>query len=120
MKCQYCDREAELVTGEKTYPHLTSLHHIPFWFCQPCEAWVGCHPGTKTPLGSVANAELRLKRMQAHSAFDSTWTNRKERSKQYAWLADVMGLSEDKCHIGSFSEEQCQQVLDAVLLAELD
>ena len=73
IKCPYCEKVPELVTGDKVYPHRKDLYSKWFWRCEPCNAYVGCHPGTKNPLGTLANQELRAWRLQAHHAFDPIW-----------------------------------------------
>ncbi len=81
--------------------------------CQNCNARVGCHKGTRRPLGNVANEVLRLKRMETHQVFDAFWKKRgMSRTKAYRWLAEQMGLPEAKAHIGGFEMEQCQQLIE--------
>jgi len=59
MKCDYCQQQAKLVTGDIIYPHRPDLYSKKIWHCEPCRAWVGTHKGTVKPLGRLANAELR-------------------------------------------------------------
>ena len=81
--------------------------------CQNCNARVGCHKGTKRPLGNVANEVLRLKRMETHQIFDGFWKKKGlSRTKAYRWLAEQMGLPETMAHIGGFEMEQCQQLIE--------
>jgi len=112
INCNYCNKPARLTSGIDVYPHREDLASIKFWVCDPCGARVGCHKGTDSPLGTMANHELRTFRQQAHTAFDPKWrkTN-KPRSKAYAWLAKKMRISTSNCHIGSFNIEQCKQVI---------
>jgi len=35
-----------------------------------CDTYVGCHPRTDLPLGTMAGSDLRLARRKAHKAFD--------------------------------------------------
>ncbi len=112
MSCDYCLRDAELVTGKEIYPHRPDLHKLPFYRCRPCKAYVGCHKGTTVPMGRMANAELRAAKTAAHAAFDPLWREGVLTSRRHAyrWLADKMGLREDQCHIGQFDVKQCEQV----------
>lgn len=86
--CTYCHKPAELVGGERIYPHRPDLADKKFWLCAPCDAYVGCHaagvwvpdmgPDKVTsdgtlPMGRLANAELRAAKRAAHDAFDPTW-----------------------------------------------
>jgi hypothetical protein len=102
-----------MVNGTSIYPNLPKLAKKTYWACMPCRAWVGCHPHTITPLGILANAELRQARMAAHAAFDPLWTNGKvSRSQAYGWLAQKLGLAREHVHIGMFDKATCQRVVD--------
>ena len=59
--CDYCQHPAVLVDGLSIYPFRPDLAKKNFWRCFPCSAFVGCHDNGdgKTPLGMLANAELR-------------------------------------------------------------
>jgi hypothetical protein len=86
-----------------------------FYVCTPCDARVGCHPGTTTPLGDLANGPLRDARMAAHAAFDPLWqSGQLRRSAAYGWLSDTLGVDPKKTHIGMFDAETCARVVAAV------
>lgn len=68
-----CGAPAEYVTGAVMYPHRRDLHHKSFYRSVPCDARVGCHPGTKAPLGRLATRRVRVARQRAHAAFDPLW-----------------------------------------------
>ena len=113
-KCPYCTGPSELVTGQVIYPHRPDLFTKWFYQCAPCGAYVGCHPtGTgKSPLGRLANAELRRAKSDAHAAFDPLWRNgNMSRHKAYKFLAREMGVPADKAHIGMFDVAQCKRVV---------
>lgn len=116
--CPYCDKRARLASGADIYPHrpdIFGLHAKPFWQCVPCGAYVGCHPGTRKPLGRLANAALRLAKMRAHEAFDPLWkSGRMGRNEAYGWLTRALGIPGSECHIGMFDEAQCAAVVRAV------
>lgn len=122
VRCDYCGRDAELVSGEVIYPHRPDLFAKQFWRCAPCEAFVGCHEagngygdGTR-PLGRLANFELRRAKMRAHAAFDPLWKAKGMRRREaYAWLAKQMGIDPSQCHIGMFDVERCQEVVGIVV-----
>lgn len=121
VTCDYCHRDAMLVTGNVIYPHRPDLYALKFWQCEPCDAYVGCHKagkgqgdGTK-PLGRLANAELRRAKSDAHAAFDPLWKSRRmKRREAYAWLAAQLGISVNNCHIGMFDVDGCRAVVAAV------
>lgn len=114
--CPYCRTTADLVSGGEVYPHRPDLHEKWFYRCTPCDARVGCHPDTKEPLGRMANAELRVAKMEAHEYFDMIWKREcaglMKRKEAYAWLAGAMGIDKNDCHIGMFDLEQCKRVVE--------
>lgn len=113
MTCDYCERPADLVTGVVIYPHLPELADRQFYYCQPCQAWVGCHQGGTgaVPMGRLANKELRQAKMKAHEAFDTAWRGRISRGRAYRWLAEQLGIDRRKAHIGMFDVAQCDRVV---------
>lgn len=115
--CRYCGGVIRCVPGQKVYGDAAAsrlkLRNEWFYQCQNCNARVGCHKGSKRPLGNVANEVLRLKRMETHQVFDACWKHhRMTRTAAYKWLSGKMGLPEEKTHIGGFEMDQCQQVID--------
>jgi len=118
--CGYCQREAELVTGAVIYPSREDLRALYFWRCEPCDAWVSCHPPARAastggmgdgtmPMGSLANAELRRWRSSVHALFDPIWQAGKlSRHEAYGWLAKTLHIPREQCHIGMFNLEQCK------------
>jgi len=123
--CPYCDKPAQLVTGDNIYPHRHDLFAKLFYQCAPCGAWVGCHPKDggqgggigdgSVPMGRLANAELRRAKQAAHAAFDPLWKSRSmSRKEAYAWLSKELGVSKSNTHIGMFDVDQCRAVVAAV------
>lgn len=119
--CPYCNADSELVYGDVIYPHRHDLHHKPFYLCHPCDAYVGCHPGTEDPLGRLADPELRKAKQRAHAAFDPLWkataerqntTRNKARRAGYRWLAEQLGIHIDDCHIGMMDVAMCDRVVE--------
>lgn len=114
VTCPYCHRAGELVSGAAVYPYRLDLRGKSFWRCEPCKAWVGCHPGTIKPLGRLANAELRAAKQRAHAAFDPLWkSGAMGRAEAYGWLADAIGVSRANCHIGMMDVDACSAVVAA-------
>lgn len=120
-KCDYCHRDAKLVTGAAIYPHRPDLFARFFWQCEPCDAHVGCHEAGKgygdgtRPLGRLANAELRRAKSAAHAAFDPLWkTGSMSRAQAYSWLAKELGVAPQNCHIGMFNVDQCRAVVSLI------
>lgn len=130
--CGKCRKQAQLVTGAEVYPHRADLAALSFWRCEPCDAYVGCHAagayiekadGSRIvsdgtlPKGTLADAELRRQRRAAHAAFDPLWERRRKqrnaRRDAYTWLATVLRIPFDECHIGTFDAAQCAAVVRA-------
>lgn len=120
LKCRYCEQSAQLVRyGDAEYPYRGD--YGPLWACVPCAAWVGCHPGTETPLGRLADAELRAAKQAAHAAFDPIWrrqiaaegcTKSHARKAAFTWLAEQLGQPVKKTHIGFMDLEECRRVVE--------
>lgn len=117
--CPYCGTYAELVPDSEVYARSYGSF---VWRCAPCKAWVGVHRGSPqhAPLGRLANAELRILKMQAHDAFDRIWraamtlrgySKSKARFMTYQWLAAQMEMPMSLCHIGMFGEDQCREAI---------
>ena len=52
-----------------------------------CNSYVAAHRSTLLPMGSLADAELRHKRIQAHRAFDRLWRSGLMSKKEaYQWI----------------------------------
>lgn len=112
ISCPYCQRPARLVLGSVVYPHRKDLQGKRFWACMACDAYVGCHQGSTTPFGRLANAELRRAKQAAHVAFDALWKSGKfSRREAYQWLATQLGVTSEECHIGKFDLKQCKRVV---------
>lgn len=115
MKCPYCGGSAKLVSASVVYKS-KKLHKNKVWVCEnypTCDAYVGCHPNTEIPLGRLANEKLRNLKMEAHRQFDPLWKcGLMNRHQAYAWLADMLQIPLDECHIGMFSPDMCRKVIN--------
>lgn len=57
-------------------------------------------------------SRLSQLRIEAHRALDARWQfGTMTRKHAYAWLAKHMELPLDDCHIGMFSEKECERVI---------
>ncbi|MED5607824.1 zinc-finger-containing protein [Pseudomonas sp. JH-2] len=75
-----------------------------------CGRYVGLHPDTDLPLGTLADKPLRDARNRCKKPFERIWREDWMRRKEaYAWLAQDMGISTEECHFGLFSTQQCEQ-----------
>lgn len=71
---------ARLTDGGEIYPHRPDLRNLPFWRCDACGNFVGCHHKTKNktaPLGYIPTPELKEARTQLHALIDPIWQSGK-------------------------------------------
>ena len=113
--CRYCASVVRVVTNDQIY-NGRQYGEWP-WVClcdnAECGAYVGFHPFTGIPLGTLARRPLRDARKQAKALFNPFWeSGRMTRGEAYASLAKAMGIPELECHFGWFDEAQCQQAID--------
>ena len=111
--CRYCGFPVVFTNNAEIYGKQYGGGKI--YLCRNCGAYVGTHRGGKEPLGTLADAELRKMRKEAHDCFDVLWKKTKlSRTQAYSWLSNQMGLPIEKTHIGMFEIEQCQKVIEIV------
>lgn len=100
--------DARLTNGEETYPHRNDLFDLPFWKCDKCNNFVGCHHKTKNrthPLGCIPTKELKNARQHIHKILDPIWQNNKmSRKALYAKLTEKLGWSYHTAKIRSVEE----------------
>ena len=98
--CCGCEKEVEarLTDGREVYPHRGDLFGLPFWKCDNCGNYVGCHHKTKDrtrPLGNIPTKELKNARQHIHRVLDPIWkSGLQPRGKLYARIAKELGVSE--------------------------
>lgn len=115
MKCPYCGGKVKLVSASTIYHSSKFNDKGKIWACEnypKCDAYVGCHPGTEIPLGRLANSKLRSLKVEAHRQFDPIWKcGLMSRKDAYRWLSDMLNIPENECHIGMFSPDMCNKVI---------
>ena len=63
-------------------------------------------------MGTLANGDLRHKRILAHRALEHLQQSRHmEKWEVYIWLQAKLGLNDQQAHIGMFSDGMCDEVL---------
>lgn len=98
--CCGCNAEvpARLTNGREVYPHRRDLAKLPFWRCDGCNNFVGCHHKTAkptTPLGCIPTAEIKAARQHIHRVLDPIWQGKKmSRAKLYQTIAGRMNKPE--------------------------
>lgn len=98
MKIYCCGCEEHVTPrqtiGSEIYPHWEAGSSIPFFKCDECGNYVGCHKGSKPlrPLGCIPTVELRGARAAIHAVIDPIWKVHGVNRKQvYADLAKLTG-----------------------------
>lgn len=112
--CPNCGAGVELVNNKEIYGR--EYGAWPFSYrcvSKECDSYVGIHPRTDIPLGTLANKEVRQARKLAKAVISPLWEERGiERTAVYRWLAEKMGIANvDHMHIGYFGVEQCNRVI---------
>lgn len=108
--CCECAHEviARLTDGKEIYLHREDLHNLPFWKCDYCKNYVGCHHKTKNrtkPLGNIPNKELKNARQHIHKILDPLWQSRKyKRGALYAKLSKDIGYEYHTAEIKTLDE----------------
>lgn len=113
IRCCGCNEkvEARLTNGKEIYSHCPDLHNLPFWKCDECGNFVGCHHKTKDrtrPLGCIPTPEIRKARGHIHKILDPLWQNAKrknaKRKEIYELISDDLGYKYHTANIRSIDE----------------
>ena len=78
IKCPYCGSQALLRPASVVYGGKAKDPAAPYYVCAhypACDAYVAAHRRTRLPMGTLANADLRRRRIQAHAAFNRLWAD---------------------------------------------
>ena len=79
-----------------------------------CNSYVAAHRTTRLPLGSLADGNLRHKRIQAHRAFDRLWrSGLMSKREAYQWMQTEFCLHKDQAHIAQFGTYMCDRLIRA-------
>jgi hypothetical protein len=84
--------------------------------CSNCQAYVGLHPFTDIPLGTLADKPTREARKSSKASFIA-WFHEAGISRGHAYrtLADSMKLAPELCHFAMFTVEQCKHAQGIML-----
>jgi len=117
MVCEECKGvDVSIVDAVVIYPHRRDLKGKSIWRCV-CGAFVGCHPGTTSPLGTPAGPDLRRMRNLTHAMFDRLWRGgnaQMKRGEAYAWLSRSLEIPQERTHIGMFDVATCRRAINLV------
>lgn len=110
LHCCGCgvDVSARLTDGGEIYPHRPDLSGLPFWKCDACGNFVGCHHKTKdrtNPLGCIPTPELREARRHIHALIDPVWQSGEiDRKKLYGCISAEIGWKYHTAKIRTMDE----------------
>ena len=114
IHCPYCGAKATLRSSSAVYGDAAKTDGY-LYVCDrypKCDSYVGAHKKTKLPMGTLANGDLRNKRIQAHKAFDWMWkSGLMTKWQAYKWMQGKLDLSDEQAHIAMFSEYMCDRLI---------
>lgn len=110
--CRYCGASVRVVSNAVIYGR--AYGNWPWAFrCAGCGAYVGMHPYTAIPLGTLANRALRRARNESKRPFEALWRQgAMDRDEAYLALATHLGIEVQECHFGWFEHDQCERALE--------
>jgi ssDNA-binding Zn-finger/Zn-ribbon topoisomerase 1 len=113
-RCPYCGGSVVLRSADGIYKD--NSRNAMLYVCAnypQCDAYVRVHEGTKIPVGTLANPELRALRKEAHDYFNRLYlTGRMSKDDAYAWLAAILQAPHTQAHIGHLTEYYCTVVIE--------
>lgn len=111
--CPYCGEDVILTTNDYLYGKKYSKQgNSNVYVCVLCRASVGTHPDGVTPLGRLADKELKVLKVQAHALFDPIWkSGMRMRKEAYSDLAKRLDIPTRECHFGWFDKEMLLKVI---------
>jgi ssDNA-binding Zn-finger/Zn-ribbon topoisomerase 1 len=113
-RCPYCGSPVKLCSADGIYRDNSAETMLYVCSRYPaCDAYVRVIPGTKTPMGRLANGPLRALRHEAHLYFDRLHlSGLMSRKEAYVWLAAMLQAPLSQTHIGYLSDYCCRQVIE--------
>ena len=113
MRCPYCGSTVVFRPAKGIYSR--GYENTTLCVCSrypECDAYVKCHPGTRIPMGQLADKKLRTLRQQAHRSFNRLYeSGLMTRKDAYVWLSEKIMLPPGMAHIGALGEYYCGEVI---------
>lgn len=116
--CRFCGSDVEIARNSRVYGGREYGDWPWIYVCTGCEAYVGMHPFTNIPLGTLADQATRDARKRSKPAFERLWLSVGApftRKEAYAALAERLGIAPKECHFGWFDVEMCERARRASL-----
>jgi hypothetical protein len=110
--CLNCNSEVHITENKDVYG--SNFGDYPWiYLCSndACDSYVGIHPNTDIPLGTIANSHTRTARKRAKGQF-THWMQKHKlgRAEAYKTLANLLGIPRGICHFGWFDAQMCKRV----------
>ena len=113
-RCPYCGGHSVLKSAEGIYKN--NSRDTMLYVCKNypvCDSYVRVHPGSKIPMGTMANGELRRLRHEAHKYFNQLYeSGYMTKDDAYRWLAAILYAPQNQAHIGLLGEYYCRVVIE--------
>jgi len=115
INCPYCGAPAVCRPASTVYGTVLRQKGSYLYLCSrypACDAYVTAHKKDRRPMGTLADGNLRHKRILAHQALEQLrQARRMDKWAVYVWLQGKLKMEPEQVHIGMFSEEMCDQVI---------
>lgn len=115
VTCPYCNAAARLRPASEVHRNPNNSQAKWLYVCSNwprCDAYVSAHNHNKEPMGTLANGELRNKRIMAHKALEKyRKLTHMNRSAAYMWLLSKLDVAQTQNHIAKFSDGTCDRVI---------
>lgn len=114
-ECRFCQSHVRVATHQEVYGR--DYSDWPWvYLCDNCGAYVGIHPFTNIPLGTLADKATRDARKNCKKPFEAIWrSGLMRRSEAYIWLAAQLNIPVGECHFGWFDIRRCEAARNACL-----
>ncbi len=116
-QCNCCGREGVVIKSNAEIYGRAYGEWPWVYICEGCGSYVGMHPFTDIPLGTLADladAATREARKECKAPFEALHrTGKMTRSDAYQKLADKLGIPKEECHFGWFDAAMCKKAAAA-------
>lgn len=107
--CRFCGCSVVIKTHVEIYGR--NYGEWPWVYgCECCDSYVGMHPFTNIPLGTLADKATRQARNRCKQPFEVIHRDGYlSRNDAYKALSEKLGITIDNCHFGWFDIETCEK-----------
>ena len=110
-----CHCGATAVLRPASFIHTNPYYDEYIYVCSKypeCDSYVGAHKRSRKPKGTLADKNLRNKRIEAHKIFNKLWTTGlMEKWQAYKWMQGKLGLHRYDAHIAKLSPYMCDLLI---------